>query len=136
MIWIWLYTFRQSIFCFWHNLKEHVLKYKKNPTLGSKSEKQPLKSLFGNSSNSDEFHDFFTFFLKINNFFNFTPISKWIAVSCLREQSPYRKIFKKSRPPPILGGGEPVNFHINNFLGVSWEFRGSRPPLCIYIYIF
>ena len=51
------------------------------------------------------------------------------------EQSPYRKIFKKSRPPHIRGG-EPVNFHVNNFLGVSWEFRGSRPPLCIYIYFF
>ena len=35
---------------FWlHHLKEQVLKFKKNPTLGKKSEKLTKKSIFGNS---------------------------------------------------------------------------------------
>ena len=41
------------------HLKEHILKFKKNPALGQKSEKLTKKSLFGNSSHSDEFHDFY-----------------------------------------------------------------------------
>ena len=80
------------------HLKEHVWKYKKNPTLGKKSRKLTKKSLFGNPLYSDEFHDFYHL-KKKKNFFNFSLISKWIAVNCLGERSPYRKIYKKNPPP-------------------------------------
>ena len=75
------------------------------------------------------------FFLKLCQSLNFYQISKRMAPNCSEEQSPYRKISKKI-PSPHIRGGEPVNFHINNFLGVSWKLWGSHPPLYIYIYFF
>ena len=75
------------------------------------------------------------FFWKLRQSLNFCPISKNKASNCSEEQSPSIQIPKKSVSTK-LGGGEPVHFHMNNFLGVSRKFRGSRPPKYIYIYFY
>ena len=73
-------------------------------------------------------------FKKKNNFFNFSLISKWIAVNCLGERSPYRKIYKKN-PPPHIRGGRAHQFSYQHFFRGKQKVQGLPPPL-IYIYIF
>ena len=54
----------------------------------------------------------------------------------VQKSNPLTEKYPKKILSPHIRGGEPVNFHINNFLGVSWKLWGSHPPLYIYIYIF
>ena len=76
------------------------------------------------------FSDIFQFSTIWDFFFEIASIAQ--CLSDIKKEG--IKLFGRAIPfypdTKIIGnhhirGGEPINFHINHFLGVSWKFRGS-----------